>query len=158
MADTRQQENIQRSRLNAARYSKQKTQQQFRGSLLQDNSNKDQNDDVPEESRYKNNLGLLKAGAIKKANAEAGGAVGATVGGAVGSVIPVIGTGFGAAAGRFLGRKMGVTRIITYTLITFAALMLLFTILFIAIMDGVCNTYAGAATDYFTLNICSSLK
>jgi hypothetical protein len=158
MAPTEQQqrEEAQKAALNAGRYRKQTLQQQFRGDLLQENQNVEQEEDGPEESQHKSRLALLKAGAIKRANSAAGQAVGSTVGGAVGSIVPVIGTGIGAFVGRFIGKKTGITGIIIFVI--FALILLL--MMFIAIIKGACENVGplGRGLEYLTTNICPSLK
>lgn len=146
MATVQQQEKIQQSVLNAMR--NRKYQQEFRGDLLKNIQNTANDEAVPQESIQKRRLAMLKAGAVKSANKEAGGKVGAIVGGTVGPI--------GAFFGRYIGKKLGITGFIIITLlgIIFQA------ILFILVLKGYCDSlgYLGQAADYLTVGICQNFK
>lgn len=126
------------STLNNARYRKQNISQKLRGNLLQNNrpATEVTDDQNQPESIHKTRLGLLKADAIKQANAQGGAAAGAAVGGSIGSIVPIVGTGIGAFIGRYIGKKLGITGIIIM-----AILMLMFFVgIFIAILKGYCDS------------------
>ena len=138
MAETiAQQERYRAATLNAARYRKQNIQQEVRKGLFQNTntSQEDSSEESPNPSAYKQRLALMKAGAVKEANKQSGAAVGATVGGALGSVVPIVGTAIGAFLGRFIGKKLGVTGIILLCIVS----IVLFVIIFIAMLKGICN-------------------
>ncbi|MDA1168771.1 MAG: hypothetical protein O3A36_00340 [bacterium] len=151
---TEQQEREQQVALNAKR--NRKFQQDFRGDLLKARQDTKEEEEIPQESIQKRRLNILKAGAIKEANARTGGAVGASVGGAVGSIIPFIGTGIGAFLGRFVGKKLGITGFILIALLAIAFQA----ILFILVVKGYCDSlgYIGQAADYLTVGICQNFK
>lgn len=138
MAETiAQQERYRAATLNAARYRKQNIQQEVRKGLFQNTntSQEDSNEESSNPSAYKQRLTLMKAGAVKEANKQSGAAVGATVGGALGSIVPIVGTAIGAFLGRFIGKKLGITGIILICAIS----ILLFVIIFIGILKGICD-------------------
>ena len=142
MADSiSQTEQMRSASLNAARYRKQNIQQEVRKGLFQSNASQENVEAAPEESQYKQRLAILKAGAIKNANSELGGATGATVGSALGSALPIVGTSIGFFLGRFIGKKLGIAAII----ITLIIGLLLFAAIFIVIIKGTCDYYSDAA-------------
>ncbi len=141
--------------LNANRYRlAQDIRKNVRENLLQDAGDTAEADTQPEESTHKQRLAFMKAAAIRQANKQAGGTVGASVGGTIGSVIPVIGTGIGIFLGRFIGKKLGIIGIIAMALLT----ILLFFVLFVAILQAACEDTLFAATDFVTTGICPYLK
>lgn len=123
------------STLNNARYRKQNISQKLRGTLLQNNrpATEENSDEAQPESIHKTRLGLLKADAIKQANAQGGAAAGALVGSAL---IPVVGT----FIGRFIGKKIGVTGIIIIVILMLMSLV----VIFIAILKGYCDSQGTA--------------
>ncbi len=151
-------EEMQKAVLNAVR--NRKIREQFRSNLIQEQENSDEDNDAPEESKQRSRLALLKAGAIKQANAKAGEAVGAAVGGALGSAVPILGTGVGGFLGRYIGKKIGITKMILLSILGLSFSALLSTIIFLAAMKGYCGTFTTVdqAVDYFTLNICSNFQ
>lgn len=147
VAEQREREKAQKSTLSLHQNLNKRIREEVRENILKENQGANQDDDTASESWKRRAFALGKKYTTKKLDKELGGLF-------LAAIVGFFSGGTLALAARWVGRYFGITGIITFIILS-----LIFSLLvFIAVLKGYCDTYVGSLTDYFTTNICPSLK